>query len=303
MSPTDDGPKSSSGEPARGSLAGPGSRWTIGTGVQIVLAGSLLLLLILPLVALLTSIPPAQIVSAASDPGIRTSLEFTLLASAISLAIILGLGVPLGYVLARRRFPGRSVVESAVTLPIVLPHLIGGLALLLLFAPSAPVGALAIRAGFPVFDTIWGVVLVMVYVSASYTVLASQVAFQSVNEPLLEAARSLGASPSEAFASVTLPIAARGILAGALLSWARSVSEIGGFLILAYAVYPSAPYSGPVTTPISVYVYNLYQIGDLNGASAAASFLVLAAFVVFLAVRILSRHGGGLWRRIALGVP
>jgi ABC-type sulfate transport system permease component len=303
MSERDDDPGPSLRRPRAERAAGASARKLAGVGVQAILAGSLLLLLILPLVALLTSIPPSEILAAANDPGVRTSLEFTLLASGISLGIILCLGVPLGYVLARRRFPGRSVVESAVTLPIVLPHLIGGLALLLLFAPASPVGSFAIRAGFPVFETIWGVVLVMVYVSASYTVLASQVAFQSVDEPLLEAARSLGASPSEAFASVTLPIAARGILAGALLSWARSVSEIGGFLILAYAVYPSPPYGGPVTTPISVYVYNLYQIGDLKGASAAASFLVLFAFVVFLAVRLLARHGGGLWRRIAVGVP
>jgi molybdate/tungstate transport system permease protein len=274
---------------------------SLGLGVQLLLSVSLLLLLVLPLVALFAYVSPAAIGGAAVDRGLETSLAFTLLASALSLGIVLALGVPLGYLLARRSFPGRSVVESVVTLPTVLPHLIGGLAIFLLFAPETPLGRLAIAAGFPVFDTIWGVVLVMVYVSAAYTVLASQVAFESLDPQVLEAARSLGASPAEAFASVSLPLAVRGVLAGALLSWARAVSEIGGFLIVAYTIYPAAPYAGPVTSPISVYVYSLYQVGDLPGAVASSAFLVLVAFAIFLVVRLAARRGPGLWRRISLG--
>ncbi|MCI4369436.1 MAG: ABC transporter permease [Thermoplasmata archaeon] len=281
----------------------PAARWRGEAPLllQVLVGGSLLLLLILPIIALFTSIPLSAIRSAAFDSGLRISLEFTLLASALSLVVVVGLGVPLGYLLARRRFPGREVVESVVALPIVLPHLIGGLALFLLFAPDAPLGRLAISAGLPVIQTIWGVVLVMVYVSASYTVLASQVAFQSVDARVVEAARSLGASPSEAFASVSLPIAARGVFSGVLLSWARSISEIGGFLIVANAVYPSPPYGGPVTSPVSVYVYNLYQIGDLQGATAAAALLVLIAFAIFLVVRLSARHGASWWKRVASG--
>ncbi len=259
-------------------------------GLSWVTAGSLLLLLIVPLVALLASAPAGGILKAASDPGVRTSLAFTLFASGIALLITVLLGVPLGYLLARHSFRGKSIVESLVTLPIVLPHLIAGLALLLLFAPDAPLGSFAIRAGFPVFDTIWGTVFVMVYVSASYTVLASESAFRSVGGDLVEVARSLGATPGAAFATVTLPIAVRGILAGTILSWARAVSEIGGFLILAYPVYPTPPYGGPVTAPISVYVYNLYQIGNLPDATAVACLLVLVAFVVFLVVRVGERR-------------
>lgn len=259
-------------------------------GLSVAASGSLVLLLVLPLAALLASASAGGVLRAAGDPAVLASLGFTLFASALALLISLVLGVPLGYVLARRRFRGKSVIESLVTLPIVLPHLIAGLALLLLFAPGSPVGAFAAAAGIPVFDTIWGVVFVMVYVSASYTVLASQAAFHAVGEDLVEVSRSLGATPRAAFATVTLPIALRGITAGAVLSWARSVSEIGGFLILAYTVYPVAPYAGPVTAPVSVYVYNLYQIGDLPGATAVASLLVLVAFVLFLAARLGERR-------------
>lgn len=266
-------------------------------GLSWVTSASLVLLLVLPLLALLVFTPAGGILRAATDPAVVTSLGFTLLASGLALAISVLLGVPLGYVLARRSFRGKSVLESLITLPIVLPHLIAGLALLLLFAPGSPVGALASAMGLSVFDTIWGVVFVMVYVSASYTVLASAAAFHTVGQDLIEVSRSLGASPGEAFATVTLPLALRGIAAGAVLTWARSVSEIGGFLILAYTVYPAPPYGGPVTAPVSVFVYNLYQMGDLAGATAVASLLVLVAFVLFLVVRI----GGSRLFPIAFG--
>lgn len=259
------------------------------------LSASLLALFVLPLVALVSMSTLPAFGRELSDPAVQLSIGFTLYASGTALLVSLLLGVPLGYLLARRRFRGRSVVESVVALPVVVPHLVAGLALLWLFAPTSPLGALATWAGVPVFGSFVGVVLVMTYVSASYTVLGSQLAFAAVEERLLEAARTLGASPYRAFTTVTLPLAVRGIVAGALLSWARSVSEIGGFLILAYTVYPGPGYGGPVTTPVSVLVYNLYQLNDLAGAAAVASVFVLIAFTLFLAVRWVERSGRLPW--------
>jgi molybdate/tungstate transport system permease protein len=262
---------------------------------RLVLSGSLVLLFVVPIVALVTYAPFSALSRAAEDPGVLTSLSFTLFASGLALAASLLFGVPLGHLLARRRFPGRSIVESAVALPVVVPHLIAGLALFLLFTRPSPVSALANGLGLPVLDTIWGVVLVMVYVSAPYTVLASQLAFRAVDPRLLEAARSLGASPATAARTVALPLALRGIVAGAVLTWARSVSEIGGFLILAYTVYPGGPYTGPVTNPLSVLIYTTYQI-DVASATAIASLFVLVAFGLFLLVRLLERFGRLPWR-------
>lgn len=264
-------------------------------GIETALSVSLLALFVLPIVALFRYAGAAAIVDAATSSGARAAFDFTLLASGLSLGVSLLFGVPLGYLLARRSFPGKSVVESVVALPVMVPHLVAGLALLLLFDPSGPVGALAVDAGFPVFDTIWGVVLVMAYVSTPYTVLASDLAFRSVDPRVVEAARCLGASPSDAFRTVTLPLATRGIVAGGLLTWARAVSEIGGFLILAYTVYPAGPYTGPATNAVSVYIYNLYQVGDLPGAVGTAALFVLVAFALFVAVRVLERSGRWPW--------
>ncbi len=261
-----------------------------GRTLAAVLSASLLGLFVLPLFALVFYAGGGGLSFAFRDGGFRTSLEFTLLASGLAVAIGVGAGVPLGYVLARYRFPGKSWVESIVTVPVVVPHLVVGIALLLLFAPTGPVGAFTASLGIPVFDAIGGVVLVMLYVGSSYVVLSSAAAFRSVDPEVLESARSLGAGPGEAFATVTLPSAARGILTGALLMWARGVSEVGAFLILAASVYPSPPWTGPVTQPASVWIFGYWQINPADAAGASA-VLVLVALVIFLGVRLLDRSG------------
>ncbi len=272
-----------------------GSLWLV---LQIVLAGSLLVLLLLPVYALFTYATPHEIIAAAMEPAVQTAIGFTLYASGFAVLASVLFAIPFGYLLARRRFRGKSVVESAVALPIAVPHLMVGLGLFLVLAlPGTPLYRFTIAIGFPVYYTIWGVVLVMVIVSAPYTVLAAQLSFQAVDPRVLEAARSLGAGPANAFLTVSFPLAIRGIVAGLLLTWARAVSEIGGILILAYEVLPAGPYTGPPTSTISVLVYNLFQSGDLVGAAAVSSVFLLIAFVLFLLVRIGERSGWIPWRR------
>ncbi len=262
----------------------------LGRGLAAAASASLVGLFVLPLVALFVYAGGSGLGVAAGDPGFRTALEFTLLASALAVGSGLLVGIPLGYALARFRFPGRRLLESVVMVPVVVPHLVVGIGLLLLFAPNGPVGHFAGALGIPVLDATAGVVLVMVYVGAPYIVLTSQLAFRAVDDEVLEAARSLGASPTEALVTVTLPSAARGILTGALLMWARGVSEVGGFLILAFAVSPSPPWSGPTTSTASVWIYSYWGI-DPTAAVGASALLVLVALAIFLAVRGFDRSG------------
>jgi len=278
----------------------PHRRWKTGplwVGLQIALSGSLLLLFLLPIFALFTYAPVSRIVAAAGNVQVREAIWVTLYASGIAVLASALLAIPLGYLLARKRFFGRALVESVVGLPVVVPHLMVGLGLFLLVLPGSPLYSFTNAIGFPIYDTIWGVVLVMAVVSAPYTVLASQLSFEAVDGRVLESARSLGAGPGTTFLTVTLPVALRGIVAGLLLTWARAVSEIGGILILAYAIYPGGPYNGPVTSTISVYIYNLFQQGDLADAAAVSSLFLLIAFAIFLAVRLGERTGWVPWRR------
>jgi molybdate/tungstate transport system permease protein len=280
--------------------AAPRRRWRTGPywlALQIVLSGSLLLLFVLPIVALFTYAPVDQIFLQLRNAQVREALWFTFFASGIAVLASILFGIPLGYVLARRKFPGRSVIESLVALPVVVPHLLVGLGLFFLFIPGTLFYRWSQALGIPIYDSIWGVVLVMVFVSAPYTVLASELSFRAVDGRVIEASRSLGAGAGTAFLTVTLPLALRGIVAGLLLSWARAVSEIGGLLILASFVYPGGIYGGPVTTTISIYIYNLFGTGDLRDAAAVSSLFLLIAFALFLAVRLLERSGWLPWRR------
>jgi ABC-type sulfate transport system permease component len=289
-----------------GGFASPGvapphrRRWRTGPlwlALQIVLSGSLLLLFLLPIYGLFTYAPFSRIVLAAGSAPVWQAIWLTFYASALAVLAAALLAIPLGYLLARHAFPGRSIVESVVALPVVIPHLMVGLGLLLLLLPGTPLHRWTVALGIPIVDSIWGVVLVMVFVSAPYTVLASDLSFRAVDERVLEAARSLGAGSATVFLMVTMPLALRGIVAGLLLTWARAVSEIGGLLILAAAVYPGGPYNGPVTSTISVYVYDLFQLGDFADAAAVSSFFLLVAFALFLLVRLGERSGWLPWRR------
>jgi molybdate/tungstate transport system permease protein len=278
----------------------PGRRWRTGPlwlALQLVLSGSLLLLFVVPILALFASAPFHDLVSAYRSADVRAALWLTFYSSGIAVLAAVVFGIPMGYLLARRTFPGRSVVESLVALPVVVPHLLVGLGLFFLVVPGTPLYRFTQSVGFPVYDTIWGVVLVMVFVSAPYTVLASELSFRAVDGRVLEAARSLGAGGATVFLTITLPLALRGIVAGLLLSWARAVSEIGGLLVLAYAVYPGGVYNGRVSSTISVYIYNLFQNGNLGDAAAVSSLFLLIAFALFLLVRLGERSGWVPWRR------
>jgi ABC-type sulfate transport system permease component len=286
--------------PAGPTVTAPRRPWRTGPlwlALQLVLSGSLLLLFLLPLYALFTYAPISSIVGNAHNAGVRAALWLTFFASGIAVLAAVVFAIPMGYLLARRRFPGRTVIEALVALPVVVPHLLVGLGLFLLVIPGTPLYRFTQSIGFPIYDTIWGVVLVMVFVSAPYTVLASELSFRAVDGRVLEAARSLGAGSAVAFLTVTFPLALRGIVAGLLLTWARAVSEIGGLLILAAFVYPGGPYTGPVTSTISVYIYNLFQVGDLTDAAAVSSLFLLIAFALFLLVRFGEQAGWLPWRR------
>jgi len=282
----------------------PGRRVRTGPlwlALQLVLSGSLLLLFLVPIVALLSYAPLSDIVAAAGSSDVRAAIGLTFFASGLAVLAAILFGIPMGYLLARHTFRGHAIVESLVSLPVVVPHLLVGLGLFLVIIPGTPLYGLTHALGVPIYDTIWGVVLVMVFVSAPYTVLASELSFRAVDDRVIEAARSLGAGSATAFLTVTFPLALRGIVAGLLLSWARAVSEIGGLLVLAYAVYPSGPYNGPVTSTISVYIYNIFQTGNLRDAAAVSSLFLLIAFALFLVVRVAERSGWVPWHRGDLG--
>jgi molybdate/tungstate transport system permease protein len=251
------------------------------------LAGGLLLaFIVLPIIRLAVAAPPSSLRQAAATAEVRDATLLSLQAAAITAGIATLLGVPLAYLLARGTFRGRSLVQAVVDLPLVVPHTVAGIALLFLLGRAGWVGAPATRLGVSFYGSQWGIIAAMLFVSAPFAVNSARVAFETVDPRLEQAARSLGASPWHAFRRVTLPLAVHGVLTGAVLVYARSISEFGAVVIIAYY---------PATAPVAIY--NLFLQSGLTQATAAAVILLIVTLSTFLVFRALA--SGRLLARIS----
>jgi molybdate/tungstate transport system permease protein len=189
-------------------------------------------------------------------------------------------GVPLAYVLARYSFPGKVVLTAIVYMPLVLPPIVGGILLLLVWGQYGSVGQFLEPHGVLFVGQISGIILAQVFVSSPFVIVAARSAFERIDRDLEEAARTMGADTLRYFLSIALPIALRAILAGAALSWMRSFGEFGATVILAYH-----PYSFPVYTWVQ---FQQYGIGPVLPMALLSLILGAAALV---AVAILERVG------------
>ncbi len=237
----------------------------------------LLIFVAAPLVALVTGTGLHELISTMRAADVRQAL-FTSIEAALLATLLAALfGVPLAYLLARRNFAGKRLIEGLIDLPIVFPHTAAGLALLLVFGRTGVFGRGFAHLGIAFTDTLAGIVVAMLFVSLPFLVDTAREAFALVDPGYERVARTLGATPGVAFWRIALPLARRGVLAGALLMWARGMSEFGAIVILAY---------NPKT--MSVLVYERFEGLGLNAAKPAALLIVLVALVVFIVVRAMS---------------
>jgi molybdate/tungstate transport system permease protein len=241
------------------------------------LAGSLLLLFVLlPLLSMLLGTKSDAVWEALSDAEVLVALGLTFYAAAWATLLALLTGVPLAYLLARRDFRGKAWVEGVVNLPIVIPHTAAGIALLMVFGRQAMVGRLTEPIGLSFTDSVPGIVVAMLFVSLPFLVITAREAFALVDPELEQVAATEGASRWQTFMYVTLPLAWRGILAGAVMMWGRGISEFGAVIILAYH---------PKTVP--VLVYERFAGFGLTAAQPVAVILILASLAVFLLLQAL----------------
>ena len=247
------------------------------TALFAVLGAMLLMFLALPIVAMAGGESASSLYGAISEAEVRSALWVSVSAAAISTAIALLLGVPLAYLLARRSFPGRAAVQALVDMPIVVPHIVAGIALLTILGPGGVVGKL----GFRFVDALPGTVAAMLFVSAPFVVNAARSGFEAVSPRLEQVSRSLGASPAQTFFRVSLPLTAAPIASGAVMAWARAVSEFGAVLIIAY--YPRV---GPTL------IYERFTSLGMNSSRPVAVLLVVICLLFFVAVRVVMRSRG-----------
>ena len=256
------------------------------------LGGVLLLYLALPLLYLLMQVDWRGVGAVLGEARALRAIKVSLLTSSIATAIMTLLGVPLGYVLARARFRGRRVLIGLVFVPMVLPPLVGGILLLLLFGPYGLAGALFEAHGMELVNSLKGIVLAQVFVAAPYVVIAAVSAFAAVDEQLEQAAATLGDSRWRIFQRVSLPLAWPGIAAGVTLAWVRTLGEFGATLVVAYH---------PNTVPVFLWVQLTGE--GLSAALPLALLLIALAAVALAAIWLLGRLPAPGARPEALRIP
>jgi len=234
--------------------------------------------LLVPLLALLIRAPWRRLPALLSDPAALTALRLSLECATAATVVSLVLGVPLAWVLARARFPGLAVLRALVTVPLVLPPVVGGLALLLALGRNGILGRY-LDAWFGItlpFSTA-GVVVAETFVAMPFLVVTVEGALRSADRDLEEAAATLGARRLTVFGRVTLPLVAPSLLAGAVLCWARALGEFGATITFA-GNYPGTTQTMPLT------IYDQLQT-DPEPAIALSLVLLLAAVTVLALLR------------------
>lgn len=215
-----------------------------------------------------------------SDLGV---VSFTLLAATASTAVIAAPGVVAGHWLARHRGTSRGLVETLLALPLVLPPTAVGLLLLQLLRPRGALGSLLEKVALPVVFTWRGVVVATAVMSFPLLVRSARTAFEEVDPRLLQVARTLGATPLQAFVRVSLPLASRGILAGLLLAFSRALGEFGATILVAGNIEGE-------TQTLALAIFQRTQAGDDAGAMRLVGITVALAFCAVWATELLTRR-------------
>jgi molybdate transport system permease protein len=244
-----------------------------------------LLFLLLPLVGLLVRAPWthmwADLTTSAALQALRLSLETATISTALSLVV----GIPIAYLLARARFPGLRLIRALVTLPLVLPPVVGGVALFTAYGRAGVVGKWwNDEFGYTMPFTTTAVIVAQTFVAMPFLIIAVEGALRGADARYEEAAATLGASRWTAFRRVTLPLVAPGVAAGSVLCWARALGEFGATITFA-GNFPGRTQ----TMPILVY----QALETTNPGSAISLSLLLVAVCIAVLVALRGRWVGG----------
>ncbi|MFK0140284.1 molybdate ABC transporter permease subunit [Streptomyces murinus] len=247
-----------------------------GVPLPLLLPGVLaLVFLLLPLLALLVRAPWRSLPDQLTSTEVWQALQLSLVSATLATAVSLVLGVPLAWLLARTDFPGRGLVRALVTLPLVLPPVVGGVALLLALGRNGVIGKwLDAWFGVTLPFTTTAVVLAEAFVAMPFLVISVEGTLRAADPRFEEAATTLGASRFTAFRRVTLPLIAPGVAAGAVLAWARALGEFGATITFA-GNFPGRTQ----TMPLAVYL----ALQNDPEAAISLSLVLLAVSIAVLA--------------------
>lgn len=235
----------------------------------------LFLVTIFPIIYLTFQCAPQSLAITFQNQNFRAALGESLYTSTVSSIVVLFLGVPLAYGMARLEFSGKKILSSMIDLPILIPHSVAGIAILSAFGPKAPIGVWLIRNfGVEISNTENGIILAQIFVASPFLIRAAMNAFEAMGEEYENVARTLGAGPFRAFRTIALPLAAPAIIDGLILTWARAISEVASIIVVA---------SEPKT--LSVYTFDEFLRFGINEARPPAVLLIIICLWTFLCLR------------------
>ncbi len=248
--------------------------------VAVVGAAALIwLALVAPLVTLLEHIDPGQLLATLGSSPLLSATEVSLGASAVALLVIVCLGTPLAWLLARGLLPMQRLWQLGVLLPLLTPPLVVGLLLVFMLGPLTPLGSLLSHWQLSATNTLLALIIAEVYESAPYYLVGAQAAFAAVDVELERNAQLLGDSPITSFRRITLPLAAPGLASALATAWARAMGAFGAVIIIAYH---------PFGLPLQIWV-SLQETG-LSSALPYALVLLAVALPLPVAAFIWSAH-------------
>lgn len=247
------------------------------------LSGSYLALILALLVADATFTTPGHLVSALGSYEIRYAIKLSLISCTVTTVLSLWVAVPIGYVLSRFQFRAKAVLDAILDIPIVLPPLVIGLSLLILF--QTQLGQLFQEHCFRVAYEIPSIILAQFMVACAFAVRTMRVAFDQINPRQEQVALTLGCSRSQAFWMVVFPEARTGLLAAATVAWARALGEFGPILIFSGATRRK-------TEVLPTTVFLELSVGNIEAAVAVSMLMVLIAVAVLILVRVSGVHTG-----------
>jgi molybdate transport system permease protein len=249
--------------------------------------GSTLLFLLftgVPLVALLLrGFGHSGFWGSLGDETVIQALRLSFITSSIAIGVIVIVGTPLAYFLARTRFPGRSVIDALIELPIVLPPVVVGLAMLMAFGRTSPIGEGLESIGISLPFTMAAVVMAQLFIAAPFYIRSAKSGFEAVDPTLEEIAQTLGASPLQTFFRISMPLSFRALAGGLVLAWARAISEFGATIMFAGNL------TGKTQTMPLAILSSLES--DLGAALALSVVLLVLALALLLIIRVLISRG------------
>jgi molybdate transport system permease protein len=249
-----------------------GGRLLAGLGFGVTLG-----FLLIPLLALVLHTTPGALISGLGQPLVANAIWLSLVTTILTLLLTILFGLPAAWVLARWRIPGRSIIEAALGLPMVLPPVVAGVALLVTVGRNGTLGPALNLLGIRLPFTTAAVVLAQTFVAAPFFITSARAGFSALDPGWEEASRTMGASAAYRFRRIVLPLTAPALIAGIGLTWARALGEFGATITFAGNLMGVTQ-----TMPLAVFVSSQ---SDLRAAITLAVLLMALAFAVLVALR------------------